>query len=262
MLKRNIPDLTKLERGDMACSIFNGLTDEEKRCFLSKGRAKIYQRGEYLFIQGDSVKSFYLLQEGVVRLFRTTPNGEEITTDILTDGDTICERKVIKFDSVHPDYALAVENSVVLEFPSAWLRETVRKIPALSINMLSIISQRALIKDIESEHRVTMSAAQVVACFLQRLCVTHGFDPAGFDLPYNKSLIASRLGMKQETFSRALPKLKENGIDLQGTRVNFYNFNDLDQYTCAQCSFMDDCPARQRLEKIDGQVPAKKTLAA
>ena len=102
--------------------LFEGLTDAEKDEFLGKARVKNCQRGTYLFTQGDGVKSFYIVQSGVVRLFRTTPGGDEITTDILIKGDTVCESKVFRYNTIHPDYALCVEDSTLLEFPAAWLR--------------------------------------------------------------------------------------------------------------------------------------------
>jgi hypothetical protein len=68
--------------------------------------------------------------------------------------------------------------------------------------------------------------------------------------------------MKQETFSRTLPKLKENGIHLQGARVIFHNFNDVDQYTCAQCSFIDDCPARKAIGENIVALPVRKAQSA
>ncbi len=229
--------------------LFDGLSDAELDDFLCKARIKNYPRGAYLFTQGDNVKSFYIVQSGVVRLFRTTPGGDEITTDILIKGDTVCERKVFRYNTLHPDYALCVEDSTLLEFPAAWLRESVRKNSALSLNILSILSLRSLLKDIESEHQSTMSTAQIVACFLQWMCSIHDFDPRNFELPYNKALIASRLGMKQETFSRTLPRLRENGIDIRGTHVSFLNFHDVDRYTCENCSFMDDCRARKMMRE-------------
>lgn len=239
-----------------ALPLFDGLTDAEKDEFLSKARVKNCQRGTYLFTQGDSVKSFYIVQSGVVRLFRTTPGGDEITTDILIKGDTVCESKVFRYNTLHPDYAFCVEDSTLLEFPAAWLRESVRKNTPFSLNILSILSRRSLLKDIESEHQSTMSTAQIVTCFLQWMCTIHDFDPKSFELPYNKALIASRLGMKQETFSRTLPRLRENGIDIQGTHVSFRNFHDVDKYTCENCSFMDDCRARKMMQEAVKPLPA------
>ena len=123
--------------------LFDGLSDGEKDEFLSKTHVKNYLRGAYLFTQGDNVRSFYIVQSGVVQLFRTTPGGDEITTDILIEGDTICEGKVFRYNTFHPDYALCVEDSTLLEFSAHWLRESVRKNTTLSLNMLSILSLRS-----------------------------------------------------------------------------------------------------------------------
>lgn len=234
--------------------LLNGLTDSEKNDFLSKARVKNYERGQYLFSQGDSIRNFYIVCNGVVRSFRTTPDGDEVTTDILIRGDTLCEMKIFRHNTAHPDYALVVEDATVLEIPAPWLRETVRKHSALSINMLSTLSRRSMLKDVETEHQATMSAAQIVTCFLRWLCNTHSFDEKGFTLPYSKALISSRLGMKQETFSRTLHKLKENGIDLQGTRVVFHDIPAVDKYACAHCSFMDGCPAR--MTRQENNIPS------
>ena len=159
--------------------LFNDLTDEAINGFLSRAHPRRYQRGQYLFTQGESVRNFYIIQDGIVRLFRITPGGDEVTTDILIGGNLVCERKVFKYNGIHPDYALAIEDSTLLEFPLMWVREHVCKNPVLSLNMISILSQRSLLKDVESEHQATMSAAQLISCFLQWLCSLHDFDPKG-----------------------------------------------------------------------------------
>ena len=74
------------------------------------------------------------------------------------------------------------------------VKETARKYGSFAINLLSATDQVHL-AELEAEHQANMFAAQLVACFLQRLCVLYDFNPKGFDLPYSKSLIASRLGM-------------------------------------------------------------------
>src|SRR5471030_2400757 len=94
-----------------------------------------------------------------------------------------------------------------------------------------------------------MSAAQLVACFMQRLCVLYDFNPAGFDLPYSKTLIASRLGMELETFSRTVAKLKEHGITVEGTHVEIHDLGRVEQYVCGFCSIAEDCPTHQAMEK-------------
>jgi len=51
-----------------------------------------------------------------------------------------------------------------------------------------------------------------------------------FRLPYSKSLIASYLGIKPESFSRALILLKEEGISLANKTINLESGDELCKY--------------------------------
>jgi len=84
-----------------------------------------------------------------------------------------------------------------------------------------------------------MNAAQKIGCFILRLAnVTHtSFEVI---LPYDKSLIASYLGMKGETFSRALNELKPLGITIKGNVLSVDNIQELIKYSCISCSLVFD----------------------
>ena len=66
-----------------------------------------------------------------------------------------------------------------------------------------------LVSQLEQMKRLT--APQRLADFLLTLCPNEE-GPCEIKLPYEKSLIASRLGMKPESLSRALAKLKPLGV--------------------------------------------------
>ena len=51
-----------------------------------------------------------------------------------------------------------------------------------------------------------------------------------FKLPYSKALIASYLGMKPESFSRALTQLKEEGVNLENKSIVLDNGDELCKY--------------------------------
>jgi len=112
-----------------------------------------------------------------------------------------------------------------------------------------MLSRRAHIATVEAEHKATMTAAQQVGCFLERLCILHDFDPHGFDLPYSKTLIASRLGMELETFSRALAKVRDHGISIQGSRVSFNDIQEVEDFACADCSMAGNCDEHEMLRQ-------------
>lgn len=136
----------------------------------------------------------------------------------------------------------------MLVFTTLWLLKIAQH-PAFALNILSAISEYAHIVELEAEQRSTMNAAQRLGCFLMRLCVMHGLHPAGFELPYSKALIASRLGMKPETFSRTLGALDEHGISVTDATVSFKNIPATEAFICAYCSKMGECTAHRTLSK-------------
>lgn len=230
--------------------IFSGVPQEEYLPLLRKGELGYLGRGQHLFRQGDEIRHFFIVCSGLMQLYSETPEGREITVDITTPGHSINKAEILMpMSKVHRVSAKALEDAVTLKFPANWLKEVARH-PNISLNILSTISQYAHMVEIESEHKSTMSAAQQVGCFLQRLCVMHGFHPSGFTLPYNKALIASRLGMEPETFSRALAKLRSHGIEVRDMQVRFTNMDEIGDYICGQCSITGQCPTHSRLESL------------
>ena len=79
------------------------------------------------------------------------------------------------------------------------------------------------------EQLQVLSTAQRVGDFLLRFCPP-GPGNAVFELPFDKSLIARRLGMKPETFSRALAKLRAVGIETHGATVSVEDLERLRAY--------------------------------
>lgn len=75
-----------------------------------------------------------------------------------------------------------------------------------------------------------------------RLADSDSKGPVTIHLPYDKTLLAARLGMQPETFSRALAKLKEQtGIRVKGAVVELDNLEQLINYSCQVCSSEFPC---------------------
>ncbi len=229
--------------------IFNGLEADAAHTLLQQGQLRKLPKGEMLFAQGDAVRHFYIVISGAMQLFRSNADGDAKIIALVKSAQAINEDEIM--DSCH-GYRVncaALEDSTVLEFPAKWLKDAAVKYPSFALNLLAMIASRAHAAQLEAEHLATMSAAQLVACFMQRLCVLHDFDPKHFKLPYSKTVIASRLGMEIETFSRTLAKLKSHGIAVEGNTVSITDLDAISDYVCDACSVSDACTTHQALEK-------------
>lgn len=237
--------------------LFSGLTEQDRDALIRGGRIRHCPKGEMLFAHGEPVTHFYIVIIGTFQLFRTNADGQEKTIEVVKAGQTMCKAEILDSCRAHRTNALPVEDSAVMEFPVGWLKESARKNSIFALNLLSRIAHQTHLAEVEAEHQATMSAAQLVACFLQQLCVLYHFDPKGFELPYSKTLIASRLGMELETFSRTLNKLKEHGITVEGNKVSIHDLSRIEHYVCGICSIADDCETHQAMDKISQGVGQK-----
>lgn len=240
--------------------LFAGLSEQEKDGLIQAGKVRRLASGQNLFTFGDPVRDFTVICDGAVQLFRETPDGHEMTAEVLIAGDTIGETEILQSQPTHQFNAIAVKETAVIEFPVSWLKDNAKRHSILALNLLAALARRAQTATVEAEHKSTMSAAQQIACFLERLCILHDFDPHGFDLPYSKTLIASRLGMELETFSRALAKIRSHGITIEGSRVAFKDIRKMEEFVCGNCSIAGSCGEHETLRaQLDKQPGTSKS---
>ena len=218
--------------------LFRDLSHNTLAYFLEHAREEKHPKGKVLFIQGDPARYFYLVQEGWVKLFRETLDGEEAVIDVLSSNHVFGETAV--FDGGHYSWsAQVVEDARFMVWPASILEEQAKQHNQLTLNMLRSLSLYREQRDQEIEHLKTQTAPQRIGCFLLRLCSSHWKEEVipKIHLPYDKSLLALRLGMKSETFSRALNILKkETGIEIKGSSVQVADLERLSQFCCGACS--------------------------
>ncbi len=235
-----------------ALPLFSDISKDESALLIRHSRIVSCRRGQFLFMHGDSITHFYVICRGAMQIFRETPGGHEITNDILIAGDSLNAEEVMAKHSVHKVNARAVEDSSLLEIPVAWLREHLKDFDHMTEKLLASLAERLQCVQVEAEQLTTMSAAQMVACYLMKLCVLYNFDPRGFELPYTKSLIASRLRIEKETFSRTLQTLRDQGITVTGTHVSIKDMRKADNFSCGECSVAEECGTHRLLhERLD-----------
>ena len=128
--------------------------------------------------------------------------------------------------------AQVVKNALLLSIPAPIIRQRVQSNSKLALNMLNVISLRSqrLIQQLELSR--LKSAKELVGWFLLRLAINQKPADGVIFLPYEKSIIASYLDMRPETFSRTLQKFKSEGFEISNDRVTL-------PATAALCDFCD-----------------------
>jgi CRP-like cAMP-binding protein len=220
---------------------FEGISPESKAKFEKAMVTRPAKKGDIIFLQEDEAKFFYIIKSGWVKLFRETLDGEEAIVDIVTDGHIFGNHAL--FDESRYSYnAESLEQTALSQIPLSVLMECMNSDQKLAFNIIKLFTIRQKKQRREIEHLTIQTAPQRIGCFLLRLCKDRSAKNLKLHLPYDKSLIASRLGMKAETFSRALAKLREEvGIEIIGSTVVLSSVNSLAEYTCSACSDSFPC---------------------
>jgi len=197
--------------------VFSGLKPETLDVLLAQGRVINLRAGSMLFRQGEPATSFFIIVEGWIKLYRITPAGDEAVLNVFAKGQSFVE--AVTFTSGrYPAMASAVTHTRMILIPADHVVDCIRKMPEIAIAMIASASQHLQLMINRVEQLTAQSGLQRVADFLISLtpCVK---GPCIVALPYDKSLIAGRLGLKPESLSRVFAKLRTMGIDVRASDV-------------------------------------------
>ena len=208
--------------------LFAGIEPATLRVLFAGASVRRYPRHAVLFVQGEPARHFYVVLDGWVELFRAAPDGQETVIAAFGRGDSFAEAASFA-EGVFPVGAQVAEAARLLVVPARSFTGQLRRNPALAVNMLASMSRhlRGLVQEIEQ--RAVQSAAQRLGAFLLKRC-PRGDAAAVIDLPADKGLVAARLGMRPETFSRALAKLRAVGVSTRDRRVAVSDVGALRRY--------------------------------
>ncbi len=199
----------------IACQsrLFTAMPPELRAPLLASARVTRHARGSTVFHQGDTARMLHIVAEGWVKLYRIAPNGTEAVVGVMTRGQSFGEPIALRC-APYPVSAEATTDCALIGLPTDALLTLIRARPEAAISILSstFLHLQGLVEQIEQLK--ARSGAQRVAEFLLDLC-PEGAEAATVTLPYDKVLIAGRLGMKPESLSRAFARLRDHGVTIQ-----------------------------------------------
>lgn len=217
--------------------------DEAQLDRLSAGAVLChYPKGKILFLHEQKAEYAYVLNSGWVKLFRETLDGDQAVVDVLPAGHLFGDSAIFN-DAVYPCGAEIVERAELVQLSLAAIRTEIQTDNHFALRMMDTMARIRRQQDREIEHRSLQTAPQRIGCFLLRLIEQKQEKGAvTLHLPYDKTLVASRLGMQPETFSRALARLKqETGLTIKGATIEISSLDGLARYSCGACSSEFPC---------------------
>ena len=168
-------------------------------------------RGEILFNKGSPTTGFYVVIYGQVKLSFVTPSGQEKVVEIITPGNSFGEALMF-MEKPYIVMAQSLADTMLLHVAKEVVFDEIAREPGFARKMLAGLSRRlhSLISDVESYSLQT--GTQRVIGYLLRQDDAADSGSTKLTLPVSKAIVASRLNLTPEHFSRILHELSERGL--------------------------------------------------
>ncbi len=180
--------------------------------------AYAFERGTMIFEPVREPQYVYLLEKGLVRIYRASAGGDELTLGYVRPGEIFGELAMFS-DRARESYAVAVEPSTVIKVERDVFADVIRSRASVVFSVAKQVGER--FKQIESraEDLVFRSARARLASILLQLAKV--FPDAGserdasgrpqVDIRTTHSELATLIGAARPTVSIALAELEEAG---------------------------------------------------
>ncbi|MFT0531337.1 Crp/Fnr family transcriptional regulator [Castellaniella hirudinis] len=208
--------------------LFNELPPGELDPIVSGTSELSVLKGEIVFRRGDPCVGFHVVVYGQIKLVFVSNSGVERVVRLIGPGDGFGE--ALMFMGQHYIVtAQALHDTLLLHVGREALFEQIDRNPGVARKMLAGLSRRlySLMGDVEAYTLHT--GAQRLIAFLLR--AWPGQENQPFRIEISKSVIASRLNLTPEHFSRTLRELSERGmIRVRGREFTILSVDGLRNY--------------------------------
>ena len=211
--------------------LFKELTPAQIARIAADTREKRAAKGEFLFQKGDEVRGIYFLIFGQIKLALASAQGNEKVVEIIGPQQSFGEA-VMFMNRPYPVFAEALVDSLMLHVPKATILGLLETDVGFASALLAGLSRRlhALIADVES-YSMRSSRQRVIGYLLQLCDAQESGIAVVTNLPTSKQVVASRLNLTPETFSRMLHDLTEAGlIDVEGKQITVHDVQRLREF--------------------------------
>ncbi len=205
--------------------LFSSMSPEEISRIARGTREIRALKGDILFHKGDACQGFHLLLSGQIKLAFTSAQGNEKVVEIIPAGQTFGEA-IMFMDTPYIVFAQALADSQMLHISKSALYEELENDPRLARKMLASMAMRLhqAMNDMEA-YSLHSGKERIMAYLLRELPpLADDATAATVSLPTTKGVVASRLNLTQEHFSRILHELVTDGlIVVNGRNIDIPN---------------------------------------
>jgi len=198
---------------------FEGLSADDLDYVLSHARMRRCEKNEIIFEEGAQADAFFVLLDGHVKAFQTTPEGQQVVLRFVIPGEIFGFAAAIGLRE-YPGTAITLTESVVLAWDQTLWHALVSRCPRIAQNVLRTVGHRLIEQQTRVREMATQRAESRIAHVLLRFAKETGNKVAGgveIAFPITRQDLAEMTGTTLFTVSRAISAWDKAGI-LEGGR--------------------------------------------
>jgi len=188
-----------------------GLSEQEGERLLSRSSSRACARGETIFEPSPSPQSVYLLEQGLVRIFRLSTQGAEVTLGYVRPGEVFGELQVIS-GHARESFAQAISPSLVWRIPIPELRRLIDTVPSIALRVAEQMEKRFRRVESRVEGLALRDLRSRVCLMLLELAQDFGREADGevlIDLSLSQHDLATLVGASRQSVNECLRELSE-----------------------------------------------------
>lgn len=230
---RNNPMTTRRIAALRCTKLFRSLALGELTDIAQRAIDVHLQRSEMVFLSGQPAKGLFVVVRGTVRAFRQNEDGREQVMHVDGVGSVLGDVPVFD-DGPYPASAVSEVETDLLFIKKGDICELCAKYPSLALAALKLMAGRvrrhANLVEALSLHAVGQRLALFLLTEAQSTYFSEGV-PMAFHLRLSNREIASHIGSVRDVVSRALTRLKQQGlISLDDRDVTILNLRGLERF--------------------------------
>jgi CRP/FNR family transcriptional activator FtrB len=209
--------------------LFSNMEKESIDEIMQQGKVYEMPKNRALFFENNIPTYLHIIIKGSIKIYKNSEDGKEIILQLLSDGESVLESSILLNKKFYAS-AQTVSKTFLFSLPITVITKLIKNNNAFSVNLLTMLSKQLQNSNQELDMLKSKSTNQRIGYFLLNLLNKKEFDSNKINLPYNKSLIASYLGMSREGFSRSIHILNTRGFRVEKDRVTIPNKYSLCEY--------------------------------
>ena len=194
---------------------FSGLSSTELDSIKVLIFEKTVERNDVIVFEGDPAEVLYFVVSGVVKVFKTSPEGKEQILSLVRPGESFNDVSI--FDGGPNTASVQAMGPVILYgIREAELRAVLNDYPKVTANVIKVLAERVrqlvtLVEDLSFRHVIGRVA---------KILLEHASDGTGPGQRLTQQEMAAIAGTAREVVARSLKTLEEEGaIRLEHHRV-------------------------------------------